>query len=80
MMFMWPPCVRSFVTIVPATNTGTVLEIILLCNFFFFFFSFFLFLGPQLWHIEIPGLGVRSELKLQVYTTAMATPDPSRVF
>ena len=29
---------------------------------FFFFFVFLPFLGPLLWHIEVPGLGVESEL------------------
>ena len=38
---------------------------------------FFAFLGPHLWHVEIPRLGVESELKLPAYTTATATPDPS---
>ena len=28
----------------------------------------------------VPGLGVGSELKLPVYTTAIVTPDPSRIF
>uniref|UniRef100_A0A8D1DAL5 Uncharacterized protein n=1 Tax=Sus scrofa TaxID=9823 RepID=A0A8D1DAL5_PIG len=45
-------------------------------NFFFFFFCF---LGPLLWHMEVPRLGVESELQLPAYTTATATPDPSRV-
>ena len=37
----------------------------------------FFFLGPHLQHMEVPGLGVESELQLSAYTTAMATPDPS---
>ena len=40
----------------------------------FIVFSFF-FLEPQ--HMEVPGLGVESELQLPTYTTATATPDPS---
>ena len=40
---------------------------------------FFLsFLGLQPWHVEVPRLGVESELQLQAYTTATAMPDPSR--
>ena len=31
------------------------------CLFFFFFF-FFVFLGPHLRHLEVPRLGVQSEL------------------
>ena len=42
------------------------------CCTFFFFFS-----GP--WHLEIPGLGVKSELQLPAYTTATATQDLSHV-
>ena len=40
------------------------------------FFFFFLF-GPHLWHMEIPRLGVESELQLPAYTIAPATPDPA---
>ena len=32
-----------------------------------------------LWHTEVPRLGVQSELRPPAYTTATATPDPSRV-
>ena len=35
------------------------------------------FLGPHLWHMEIPSLGVKSELQLSAYTTATATRDPT---
>ena len=35
------------------------------------------FLGPHLEHMEVPRLGVQSELQLLAYTTAAATPDPS---
>ena len=37
----------------------------------------FLFLGLHPWHIEVPRLGVKSELQLSAYTTVTATPDPS---
>ena len=47
--------------------------------FFFFFFFFSCFLGPHLWHMEVPRLGVELELQLLAYTTAIVTPDPSRV-
>ena len=40
---------------------------------------FFCFLGPYLWHMEVPRLGVESEQQLLAYTTATATPDPSWV-
>ena len=35
----------------------------------------FCLLGP--WHMEVPRLGVQSELQLPAYTTATATQDPS---
>ena len=41
-----------------------------------FFFSFLVFLGPHLRHMEVPRLGVTSELQLPVYITATATRDP----
>ena len=48
--------------------------------FFFFPFSFFLFcLGPHLPHMEVPRLGVESELQLLAYTTANATWDLSHI-
>ena len=43
------------------------------------FFIIF-FLGPHLWYMEVPRLGVQSELQLPVYTTATAMPDPSCVY
>jgi len=48
--------------------------------FFFFFFVFCLFLGLHPRHMEVPRLGVESELLLPAYTTATAMPDPSRIF
>ena len=42
--------------------------------FFSFFFSFFLEL--HLWHMEVPKLGVESEVQLPAYTRATATQDP----
>ena len=41
-------------------------------------FSFlFFFLVPQVWHMEVPRLGVKLELQLPAYTTATATWDLS---
>ena len=34
------------------------------------------FLGLHPWHMEIPRLGVESELQLLAYATATAMPDP----
>ena len=40
---------------------------------------FFPFLSPHLWHVGIPGLGVKSELQLLAYTTATGMPDQSHI-
>ena len=40
----------------------------------------FVLLGPHTWHMEVPRLGVESELQLPDYTTATATPDRSLIF
>ena len=47
--------------------------------FAFFFFFFFVFLGLHLQHMEVPKLGVESELQLPTYTIAIARQDPSHV-
>ena len=38
------------------------------------------FLWPHLWQMEVPRLGVRSELQLTAYATATAIPDLSHVY
>ena len=47
--------------------------------FFSFFFFFFVFLGPYSRHMEVPRLGVESELQLLAYATATVTHDLSGV-
>ena len=42
-----------------------------------FFCLVFCFLGLHPWHLEVPRLGVQSELLLLAYATATATPDLS---
>ena len=44
-----------------------------------FFFFFFCFLGPHQQHMEVPRLGIESELQPLAYARATATPDPSHV-
>ena len=39
----------------------------------------FLFLGPHLWPMEVPRIGVESQLQLPAYTTATAMRAPSNV-
>ena len=46
----------------------------------YFFLSFFFFLGLLLQHMEVPRLGVESELQLPAYATATAMPNLSHVY
>ena len=39
-----------------------------------------LLLWPHLWHMDVPRLGVKSELQLPAYTTAMPMQDPSHTY
>ena len=58
------------------TTVGTLL----IFRFLLIFKSFFgLFLGLYLWHMEVPRLGVESELQLPTYTTARAMQDLSHI-
>ena len=45
---------------------------------YYFSFSFFFFRADP-WHMEVPRLGVKSELQLPAYATAIAMPDLSRI-
>ena len=38
--------------------------------------SFFVFLGPHLWHMEVPRPEVELELQLLAYSTAHSRSDP----
>ena len=38
--------------------------------------GFSVILGPHLWNMEVPRLGVEPEMQLPAYTTAMAMLDP----
>ena len=55
-------------------------EAMIKANFFLslsLFFFFFVFPELHPWHMEVPRLGVESELQLPAYTTATATWDLS---
>ena len=45
----------------------------------FYFILFFGFLGLCPQHVEVPRLGVESELQLLACTTATATQDPNHI-
>ena len=47
---------------------------------FIYLSIYFCFLGPHPWHMEVPRLGVQSELQLPTYTAATATRDLSCIF
>ena len=47
--------------------------------YFFACLFVFAFLGPHLQHMEVPRLGVESELQLLAYAIVTAMPDLSRV-
>ena len=51
----------------PEPNVQLMVTILAADIFFFFLFCF---LGPDLWHIEVPRLGVNAELHLPAYTPA----------
>ena len=48
-------------------------------NWILFVYLFICFLGPHLWHVEVPRLTVESELHLRAYSTTTAVQDPSCV-
>ena len=43
------------------------------------FIYLYFFLGLHLKHMEVPRLGVESEVELLAYVTATAKPDPSHI-
>ena len=54
----------------------------LLPPFYFIILLYFIFrsfLGSHPWRMEVPRLGIKSELQLLAHTTATATPHPSRI-
>ena len=56
-----------------------ILFIVAAKNPFFYCLLFFFFSGPHPWHMEVPRLGIKSELQLLAYATATAMQDPSHV-
>ena len=43
-------------------------------NLSYILYFTFVFLGPHLWHTEVPRLGVKPDLQLPAYATATAIP------
>ena len=50
---------------------------VVVLHFCFLFWGRVGWLGPHPQYMEIPRLGIESEMELLAYTTATATPDPS---
>ena len=50
------------------------------CKILSFFFFFLYFLGPHLWHMEVPRLEVSSEMQPLAYARATATQDLSHIW
>ena len=69
----------------PESVTFSLTRVLLLYFTYFAFIKafslslnlFFFFSGPRPQHVEVPRLGVESELQLPACTTATAMPDPS---
>ena len=55
---------------------STILLLLAIKASYFFLFS----LGPHPWHMEVPRLGIKSELQLPACGRATAMPDPSHVY
>ena len=53
--------------------------VLFFCVCLLFLFVCFCLFGLQLWHMEVPRLGVESELPWPVHTTVTATRDPCHV-
>ena len=58
------PYAKHFIDIISVNSNKDPLSLVILLPLFIFFFVFFflLFLGPLLRHMEVPRLGVESEL------------------
>ena len=63
----------------PLTLFVLKIVLIILGSSFIYVFVSVVYLGPHQWHMEVPRLGIESELQLLAYTTATAMPDPSRL-
>ena len=61
-------------------NCGISLNyVLLLCFTYLLTYLLCFFLGPHLWHVEVPRLGVKAELQLPAYATAPAMQDLSYI-
>ena len=78
-VYFWTLCCTDLCVYAFTNTTPSSLLEKFYSKFFGFCCLFFCFLGLHLWHMEVPRLGVESELQLPVYTTATATWGLSRI-
>ena len=70
------------VAFLPASGSKPFLQVLQpprISYFYFYLCIYFVFSGPPPWHMEVPLLGVESELQLPACVTVTATPVLSRV-
>jgi len=71
--YKWNYTICSFCDLLLSITFSKFIHVVVCIStsglFFFFFSFFFFFLGPNPWHMEVPRLGVQSELRLPAYTT-----------
>ena len=77
----WEPPYTAGVALKQTKKMGNLDKVksILICFSFVLFFVFLPFLGPLLRHMEVPRLGVESELHPPAYARATATWDLSHI-
>ena len=70
---------KSYVCMYLPIHSSIIYLSICLYTFYLFIYLFSLFLGPHLRYMEVPRLGVESQLQVSTHTTATAMPDPNHV-
>ena len=72
--------IEYFVSDTLISHLSPLLSLLTTKKLIFFIFLFFCFLGLHPQHMEVPRLGVESELQPLAYTIATAMQDLSRIF
>ena len=65
-----PGLVAASLPCLPSSSHG--LASVSMAPLIYYIFIYLVLLGPHMWHMEVPRLGVKSELQLLTYTTATA--------
>uniref|UniRef100_A0A8D0ZHL9 Uncharacterized protein n=1 Tax=Sus scrofa TaxID=9823 RepID=A0A8D0ZHL9_PIG len=79
---IWIPfiCFVCLIAVVRTSNTMLNKRVMRMGILVLFQIFFFFFLGPHPRHMEVPRLGIESELQLPVYATTTATRNPNCIF